>query len=55
MIVDRQIEALERAWQDVVEGYSEYKALVAMKPAGIKNSRTDREKKKPHKYKRQGN
>jgi len=44
-LVDEQIKAIEHAWQDVVDGYAEYKAMVAAKPLRVKkNYKTERTK-----------
>lgn len=53
-ILDEQIAALEAAWQDVVEGYSEYKSLVAIKPTQVKKLQSNVSITKAHKYKREG-
>jgi hypothetical protein len=53
-IVDRQINALEAAWQDVVEGYSEYKTMVAVKPAKVKKLGQNRGTNTVYKYKKEG-
>lgn len=36
-IVNEQIEALNKAWKDVVEGYAAYKVMAVPTPKGIRN------------------